>query len=169
GIQVQWTVTNENNVSRYVVEHSSNRSTFSDIGTVAALRTQQVAGYQHLHTLPVHGINYYRLRIYDLTGGYTYSETVSAMWNEKTQPMIVAYPNPVTGAEFKVAFTNIPLGKYGLMLVSTDGREIHKEQIVHTVADNVYTIRPRRKPAAGSYYLIIHGEAFMEKRTILVR
>lgn len=169
GIQVNWTVNNESNVTRYVVEHSSNRTDFSDIGTVTALGTQQAAGYHHLHTLPVQGINYYRLRIYDSEGDFTYSETVSALWNEKTQPMIVVYPNPVTGEEFKVTFTNIPTGKYGLMLVTADGREVHREQITHTEADQVYSIRPRRTLASGSYYLIITGEAFREKRIILVR
>lgn len=169
GILVNWTVEHENNVSRYVVEHSTDRSTFSDIGGVAANGTQQVAAYHQLHTLPTPGINYYRLRIYDNNGVFTYSDIVSAMWNEKIQPMIVVYPNPVTGESFKVTCTNIPVGKYGLMLVNTQGKEMHREQLMHTVPDNVYTIRPRRRLAAGSYYLIITGEAFREKRLILVR
>ncbi|HRN78629.1 MAG TPA: hypothetical protein PKY29_01055 [Ferruginibacter sp.] len=169
GILVNWTVEHENNVSRYVVEHSTDRSTFSDIGGVAANGTQQVAAYHQLHTLPTPGINYYRLRIYDNNGAFTYSDIVSAMWNEKIQPMIVVYPNPVTGESFKVTFTNIPAGKYGLMLVNTQGKEMHREQLMHTVPDHVYTIRPRRRLAAGSYYLIITGEAFREKRLILVQ
>lgn len=62
-ILLEWTTAAEQQVERFVVEHSIDGDNFYTIGTVAGSgTTSQQQQYQLMHAVPVNGMNYYRLR-----------------------------------------------------------------------------------------------------------
>ena len=72
-----WATTTEENSNYYDVERSSNGSTFQKIGTLTAKNTSnQQNNYLFKDVTPINGANYYRLKMVDKDGAFTYSRTV---------------------------------------------------------------------------------------------
>lgn len=85
---LQWNTTQEVNVDRYEVERSSNSKDFTFIGKVRA----GSGDYSFTDAEPLHAINYYRLRMLDKDGKFSYSP-VRMVSNSGTFSIAV-YPNP---------------------------------------------------------------------------
>ncbi len=62
---IEWQVTNEVNFSHYEKETSYDGSSFSTLG-IAAATSNSI--YSYLHSHPIAGINYYRLKMVDIDG-----------------------------------------------------------------------------------------------------
>ena len=125
GVWLQWTSTNEINFSRYEVEYSTNAVDFKNIGTVQASGTGAlVKNYSFLHTTPVPGKNYYRLKMVDKNGAYNYSQI--RLVNYGTGAGVQVYPNPFADR------LNISLGQnntvqHTVKLYSGTGQELQKK------------------------------------------
>lgn len=111
-VSLQWVTTLENNAKNFVVERSGDNIYFRDIDTVAAVNSGRfTVTYQSTDKLPLHGINYYRLRIVDADDRLSYSPIVMIRVTSTKSPLV--YPNPanntvhiVQGAEL-VKFVNM--------------------------------------------------------------
>lgn len=104
--QLDWEAATELNLSHYDVEHSSDGVNFNSIGKVSATGTQSgTAVYDFLHSNPVDGINYYRLKILDNNGAYEYSPIRNVVFDEVLGSFDLQ-PNPSTGP-FSLMSTNL--------------------------------------------------------------
>jgi hypothetical protein len=91
-VMLQWQVTNQLNVSHYAIEFGYDGHTFNTIGDVAATSMHTTENtYTFLHTAPVNGNNYYRIKMIDVDGKYIYSPTRMVILNKNN---IFVYPNP---------------------------------------------------------------------------
>ncbi len=88
-VDLTWLAKNESNVRGYDIEKSSNGSDFSMINTVLA-KNQLSAKYSSTDFL--NGVAYYRLKINDQDGKYTYSNVVKAIATQDNS--VSVYPNP---------------------------------------------------------------------------
>ena len=75
-IQTNWFTATELNTSHFIIQHSTNGNTFTDIGSVKAIGTG-VNKYEYTDVSPVVGTNYYRLKSVDKDGAETYSKVVT--------------------------------------------------------------------------------------------
>jgi uncharacterized repeat protein (TIGR03803 family) len=89
-----WAVESEQNVSRYEVEKSSNGVNFSLINDVSARNTGIRDSYTTTDLNPFNGDNYYRLKIIDIDGSYSYSKVVRINFSKAEQ--VSLQPNPAT-------------------------------------------------------------------------
>jgi Secretion system C-terminal sorting domain/PKD-like domain len=90
-----WKTFNEINVSRFIVERStSNERLFKAIGSVDAKGNS--ANYELIDLLPHTGNNYYRLKILDNDGKFSYSPIRVLNFNETIKASL--FPNPTTDA-----------------------------------------------------------------------
>ena len=90
-ILVHWKSAFESNLDHYEIEHRKGGSEFNTIGN------QNAAGvlngprtYQYLHTTPASGQNFYRLKLMDQNGDFSYSDVVSVNLFDELK----IYPNP---------------------------------------------------------------------------
>lgn len=91
-VLVEWETAVEINNDYMVVEHSVDGRKFSDLGQiVGAGSTLEPQYYQYLHTNPVPGINYYRLRQVDFNGKETYHKIVAVQF-ETDEHVVLLYP-----------------------------------------------------------------------------
>jgi hypothetical protein len=89
---LKWTVTNETNVSVYYVEFSKDGRSFTTVGTTAPSGIDATyKNYAFVHTSPVNGKNYYRIKMVDKDGAVKYSPVREADINISN---ILVYPNP---------------------------------------------------------------------------
>ena len=89
--QVDWTVAEQVNALSFAVQRSPNGKDFTTIGTLPAPGNK--TNYSYTDNKPLHSINYYRLKMIDADGKFTYSPIKSV--NNKTHLSISIYPNPV--------------------------------------------------------------------------
>jgi hypothetical protein len=99
GVLVEWQVGNEVNFLHYEVETRHDGNGFSTVGIVAATNN---TSYNFLHGNPVAGINYYRLKLVDIDGNFSYSRTVSCL-NDDLNYSVRILKNPfVQNLQLKV-------------------------------------------------------------------
>ncbi len=96
-VLLQWQNTSESNLLHYEVERSSNGINFENTGTITARNAAGTNDYQLTdNTLWTSELRYYRLKMVDYNGKFTYSPV--ARLNNKAQNSISVYPNPVADA-----------------------------------------------------------------------
>ncbi|TDX02315.1 T9SS type A sorting domain-containing protein [Dinghuibacter silviterrae] len=118
-IQLSWQTTDETNTSYYIVERSTDGIGFMPVQQVEALGgTQNNYSVTDAHVPP--GIVYYRLRIGDKRGSYSYSNIISLHSGDARSFNV--YPTLITG--------NVPVTVTGpatshtsyIRLISVDGK-----------------------------------------------
>ncbi len=76
---LKWTTESETGTKDFLVQHSTNQSTWNTIGTVPAVgKSTTTLQYAFTHTKPAAGINYYRLVQRDIDNNSSLSKTVSS-------------------------------------------------------------------------------------------
>lgn len=94
-IELQWQTASETDNLLFIVERSNDSRSFYKIGEVAGMGNSNTVRIYLLNDLqPLPGMNYYRLKQLDISGRFTYSNTI-LIRNSKEQELAI-YPNPVT-------------------------------------------------------------------------
>jgi hypothetical protein len=91
---IAWTTTAETNSESFEIQHSVNGKTWKVIGSVRAIgESTDVQKYSFTHTKAAQGQNYYRLKMKDVDGTFTYSEIQSVRFGGQS---FILRPNPVS-------------------------------------------------------------------------
>ena len=156
---LQWTTASELNNKLFEIEHSSDAKTFTKIGEVAANGNTNVKQqYSFIHSSPVAGINYYRLKQVDKNGNYSYSKTISIIFNQ-LQPVLTIFPNP---AQNVLHISSIPAGVKEIVIYSADGKAVKNIQNKNSSIDiNVAAL------SAGSYFIRFYGDDINETKKFI--
>jgi hypothetical protein len=95
GNLLQWKTAQEINTKEFEIEWSDNGQRFSTVATKpAAGNSTTTLQYSYLHSGRIDGDNYYRLKMVDLDGRFTYSPIVRI--NSKlVSATLAVFPNPV--------------------------------------------------------------------------
>ena len=129
-VQLSWKTTNEINTSYFMVQRSTNGSTFNNIGSVQAVNTSGNNEYSFTDESPVNGINYYRLQMVDIDGRTTYSFIIKIAFGNTSE--LKVFPNPAKN----IITVNGLQNKGVIKIIAADGKLIR--QIV--VASNTSNI-----------------------------
>jgi len=96
--ELDWQTAQEINTAYFDVEHSIDAHNFNTIGTVqAAGNSSAPLSYKFIDAQHLLGINYYRLKMVDKDGRYSYS-IIRAVKNSASDFSAMLYPNPVGNA-----------------------------------------------------------------------
>jgi extracellular elastinolytic metalloproteinase len=93
-VALDWKTTSEINVKGFSIEWSTDGIIWSSIGSTTA-QNRNSNSYGFVHTNPATGTNYYRIRMNDADGQYTYSPVRTINLRTKGSPLVVLVPNPV--------------------------------------------------------------------------
>jgi Secretion system C-terminal sorting domain len=136
-VKVAWTTTNEINAAYYEVERSSDGSNFIGVAQVDASnnldQTHSYSVNDQLFNINGNEV-YYRLRIVDNDGKYTYSNIIPVKLDQPENSFSV-YPNPVDN----YAILNLYSDKSDngmLRLIDNSGRQILTKSITVTNGNN---------------------------------
>ena len=94
-VALDWKTVSEISVRDFAIEWSTDGENWTTIGTKTALN-QTTNGYDYVHATPVKGNNFYRIKMNDRDGHYTYSPVRIINIKENGKPMLVLLPNPVS-------------------------------------------------------------------------
>lgn len=143
-VLLNWKADNDEALTGFIIERSSDGSSFESMGLVAAQQKQERTNYTYTDNIPVLGSNYYRLKISETDGGHSYSVVRLVNFGTDLQNGIVIYPNPVTN---KLTVNGVAKGMQ-IKLLAPDGRILltksvngHTESIsMENVATGIYML-----------------------------
>ena len=95
-VLLNWSTATELNTDHFNVQHGTDGSSFTSIGTVKAIGNR-ANSYAFTDSKPTNGTNYYRLQSVDKDGSLYFSKIVSASLTTHHSPLIIIYPNPCCG------------------------------------------------------------------------
>lgn len=129
-VELNWTTANELNLSRFEVEKSRDAINFSALTMVAAANQSTQGDYRTEDMAPVKGFNYYRLKLLDLDGTFTYSRIEKVNYTENTGLMV--WPNPATTS------LTIPEAKQNDRVIIMDAKgAVVLKQVIYRQNENI--------------------------------
>ncbi|MEM8908856.1 MAG: DUF4832 domain-containing protein, partial [Bacteroidota bacterium] len=144
-IVVNWVVGQQINNDRFEIEYASNGIDFSKVGEVKGDGTNpETKSFEFVHTNPVHGRNYYRIKQVDFDGQYSYSRLASIWFDDKITRV---FPNPVQNELNIIANADQDIEIYNLLGQLLKRRKINQGSNRLSLAD-----LPR-----GIYYYKMEG------------
>lgn len=164
--KLSWKTSQELNTLKFVIEQSRDARSFSTLGEVAAAgNSNNERTYTYTHSLPVKGYNYYRIKMVDIDGRYTYS-AVRSLQNLGANE-ISSYPNPVKGT-MQVAINAAGNDAATVQITDMSGKTVYSKVHSVTEGDNNITIDAAAF-TAGAYILKVQlsGEVVVKKFTKL--
>jgi hypothetical protein len=109
-VQLNWSTTDESNMSHFEIERSTNARDFDVLGSLPVNNSSSLNNYSFEDADPIKGSQFYRLKITERTGKITYSSV--AKINFRSDKLISFYPNPVQS-------------NASLFITNTDGEQIN--------------------------------------------
>ncbi|HEX5154830.1 MAG TPA: SBBP repeat-containing protein [Parafilimonas sp.] len=148
---INWQTTNEVNVEKFVVEESDNAVNFSGIANIPARgNNAKTTSYSYIQSNLTPGIYYYRLKMLDKDGTYTYSKIERLITGDNEKPYLFVSPNP-SNDKTTVFFRKLSTTAT-MVIMNAKGRVV-KQQNIQAGKDqltvNVQTL------AAGIYYFVL--------------
>jgi len=152
--QLKWTVTQEQNLSRYELERSTDGSAFVKVATISAQNQTIETNYTHNDNTALFE-SYYRLKIIDIDGSYTYSSVVFIRKTAGKNEFAVM-GNPFTD-QIILRYKLIQNQNIAAQLFNAAGALIRKETYNATSGTGVYTIKGFSHLTPGVYLLKIES------------
>ena len=123
-IELTWEVENEVNFSKYELECSSDGISFGNLSTIVA---NGKSTYSYLQTTNIYSKNYYRLKLVNKDGSFSYSNVISVITNEKEQ--VIIYPNPAK--DFITVVSNNISPNSTLIVQDAFGRKVLEKKLTN--------------------------------------
>jgi len=146
-VRLNWEIRNDQDINVYEIEKSLDGNNFTHLANVSALQRAEwtYTGYDYT---PNEGWNYYRLKIKDVSGRFSYSEIRKVRFSKGLEE-IRLFPNPaitVVNVQLPSSYSNKSL----LQLYTADGKLLSSIKPQQTnVQVNVTGL------ASGNYFLKI--------------
>lgn len=158
---LKWKTANEINTQEFALERSIDGLHFSTIATIAASGT---ASNNYVYTdrsLPA-GVLYYRLRMIDVDGRFSYSPIVRL--GDRSVTGVQIYPNPVS-TELTISYGGTASGDLLIRLTNLQGQLVRqwKEPSASQLRINLSSI------PSGSYQLSVNDGAKVYNEKVMIK
>lgn len=128
-VLLKWLTNNEVNTKVFTILRSKDGNTWAELGNVNAFNTSGTNNYSFKDFQPHQGVNYYRLKMIDKDGKFTYSPVRIANVSKNNLPFVIA-PNPASSST-TIYFTQ-PLNVAEISVFDVQGKKILNEVIKST-------------------------------------
>jgi hypothetical protein len=124
-VQLQWSTASEQNALDFVVQHSGDGRTWTNLATIAAAgNSSTLRNYVYVHTAPVSGRNYYRIAQRDQDKKSRYSDVRTVVFENPAKAFSVQ-SNLVKSGTLEVQIGQATV----LSLFSQDGRILWSKEL----------------------------------------
>lgn len=166
-VKVDWTMSSETGVVKYIVEKAGDHSGFSSLGEQAASGGTTPRSYRQTDFSPVSGPNHYRVKLLMTDGSIAYSRMVTVQLDAQAGELKV-YPNPVQQYEIRMQFVNMERGRYHARLFDTKGQLVCSRPLEYDGSAASQLLRIGQALRPGVYYLQLTDGKGQWRQTIFV-
>jgi len=161
---LKWTSEAEVNLNVYELQKSRDGINFSAIA-IAFAKGNQRNNYEYTDMHPFDGTNFYRLKMIDIDGTYTYSKVVIINFGDIKASYVTVAPNPVK-TNINLQMTALPQGAYTVEVTNSIGQVQLAKKINVTQYNQKETIPCTAGMNTGIYHLSIYDEKNNRIKTI---
>lgn len=163
-VQLKWATAQEQNSSHFEIERSSDGINFKTIERLnAAHNSDRQINYSYKDFSPLSNLNYYRIKMVDKNGKFTYS-TIRVV-NVEMHGTITVFPNPAkSGAEIKVTSHDINVKR--MEVVNAIGQVVYGRNM-NTNGSTSFPIKATLP--AGQYVIRIIKEGAIETTKLVIQ
>ena len=147
--ELSWETSEEVNTKKFVVEWRTGITSFENIGTAPA-KGYSYNTYSFLHTTPADGYNFYRLKMIDNDGRFTYSSIVRT-GNNFTTSNIRVYPNPAS-SNLNITAQVDKNELTFFRILNSEGKVVATKSLLLNKGSNAFTWNITQL-AAGNYFI----------------
>ena len=167
GVQVDWNLESESNMSFYEVEKSADGINFTKKATIIPKgNSNNAVSYDWFDAYPVDGNNFYKIKAVEVSGNIKYSSIINVNIR-KGKSNIVVNLSPVTNGVLNLRLLNEPKGTYNIRLFSNAGQLLYSNKFEHPGGSLVQKIQLSSKMTSGIYLVqVTGGENNMTKKVI---
>lgn len=168
-VRLAWTTLREVNNAYFLVEKSSDKQHWDELGTVTgAGNSEQPQSYQLMDERPFWGNNYYRFRQVDFDGRFTYSPTLTVSVEAELSRTMEVFPNPLHGKTVRVRFAHD--GRQSALIVRNMwGQEVMRQIIPEGPQEILERSLHLPELAAGIYLIELRNEQMMQAAKLIVK
>ena len=149
---VKWKTSNEENSKQYEIEYSTDGINFNKTGTVASNNRSGESLYQYTNGLAATDIHYFRLKMLDKDGGYTYSQVIRLTKKCIGTFSVTVTPNPVA-EKLYLTVIQPSAANTTIRIFDARGALIYKEVKMFNAGENILQLDIIQKFAPGTYML----------------
>lgn len=124
------------NVNSIRIERSGNGINFNSIGSVTAKNNHYIGKHSFIDKRPLTGGNWYRLKVIDKDGSFSYSGIV--LLKQDGNRSVSLFPNPVKD-QLSISLPGASPGKYSIRVTGMEGKMIQQEIIETSLAGETFT------------------------------
>ena len=155
-IPLNWVVTQEANLNVYQLERSNSAAAgFNAIGVVFPQDGEKDNQYAYIDKQPLQGTNFYRLKMIDKDGSYTYSNII-AIRTSTSKRNSITVANPVQES-FMLHCNGIARGTYRIMLFGSSGTLIQSGTVQVAQSQQVVPFPKIGRYSSGMYLLNVYN------------
>lgn len=165
--KLAWITAREEAADRYVVERSGNASSWSAIGEVLAAGDSETELHYELMDESPLPTAYYRLKMVDLDGTFTFSNIVELTNGTLSNQELSVYPVP-TVDQVTVSFEALAEGQAQILLTDLTGRTVSEQKVSVAAGQNAQTL-DLQQHAAGIYLVRVNVDGNQMVRRVIKR
>jgi hypothetical protein len=150
---LEWNTLDEQNTASFNIEHSITGQDFRTVGTKAASGYAATASYSFLHTNLAPGVHYYRLKMIDIDGSFTYSPIRNVSVGATADGSISLAPNPAAGHACRLSWTGGSSAVTAIQIFDAYGRVV----LTSSVRNNNSYIISTTGWASGTYQVLVQA------------
>ncbi len=167
---LKWASDNEVNFEKYIIERSNSGNDFAPVAERMGKGKNSRNEYEFIDDLTsTTGDNfYYRLKMLDVDGKFTYSAIIVVKKEQKTISGITISPNPVISTATSVRFISRRSASVEFRVIDISGKTVLRQTNKVYDGNNTITIGNLEKLQPGTYMLqmISEGESSIAKFSV---
>lgn len=164
-VNVSWTTASESNSEYFSIERSADGFTFEPIGNVrAAGYSASAIEYLFADEAPLYGYSFYRIKMADADGKFTYSTVVSVLM--QFNHTLLAFPVPAKDKIFVLLNENP--GEVQLIIRDMLGKEVMAEKAFLVSGSERISLDLSGKLLPGIYTLQLIGSEKVSEQKIVI-
>lgn len=170
---LQWSTQSETNFEKFEIERSTNGTDFATVGIALPYgAANATAKYQFPDQLSqVNGnVFYYRLKMVDADGGYTYSQVISIKRDNKIINGISITPNPVVNGAVSLRMTAIKNSTVEIRVIDLTGKVVLSQQNSIATGNNTISVNNIQRLTPGIYSMqLINDQEIITSKFSVIR
>lgn len=167
-INLKWVTTNEINTAAFIIQRSSDGVNFTNLSSVASKgNTSSQTDYTFIDGHPSSSKNYYRLKMMDKDGSFSYSSVIVFSLEDVSILGFKLSPNPARNyAQIQIASSKNEM--VNIFVIDATGKTLLNQKNRLNIGINVISLNNISTLKSGLYYVItlINNETKTEKLLI---